>query len=38
MKGVLFSGIIFLLILALYFKFVHKRVVTEAEPSGFSND
>lgn len=37
MKGVLFTGIIFLLILALYFKFVHNRV-TGAETKAYGYD
>ena len=41
MKGVLFTGILFLIILAVYFKFAHPKVVGEAEPGsgfGYSED
>lgn len=31
MKGLLFTGIVFLILLVVYFKFIHKKVVGEEE-------
>lgn len=39
MKGVLFTGIVILLMLALYFKFLHNKVTGgEAKSFGFSEE